>query len=118
MSGKMEYYNNFKYVLLSIGLFLLLPITALAAPGEAEARSFVATLNRVILFPTIGLLSAVAFLMFIWGCAEYFMGAANDQARQQGVKHITYGIIGLVIMMSAFTILTIAGATFGLTVPQ
>ncbi len=79
-----------------------------------EAAGFVAKFNDIILFPTIALLSAVAFLVFLWGTAEYFMNAANDAGRQQGVKHITYGIIGLVIMISAFTILTIATATFGL----
>lgn len=79
-----------------------------------EAAGFVAKFNDIILFPTIALLSAVAFLVFLWGCAEYFMNAANEQARQQGVKHITYGIIGLVVMISAFAILSIAAATFGL----
>lgn len=79
-----------------------------------EAAGFVAKFNDIILFPTIALLTAVAFLVFLWGCAEYFMGAANDQARQQGVKHITYGIIGLVVMVSAYAILLIATATFGL----
>ena len=97
----------------------LLPITALAAPSAkqqaaTEAAKFVDKFNKFILVPTIALLSAVAFLVFLWGCAEYFINANNDQARQQGVKHITYGIIGLVVMMSAYTILVFATATFGL----
>lgn len=83
------------------------------ARAAAEAASFVETFNRVILFPTIALLSAVAFLVFLWGVAEYFFNAANEQARQQGVKHITFGIIGLVIMVSALAILSIAAATIG-----
>jgi hypothetical protein len=79
-----------------------------------EAGNFVADFNRIILFPTIALLSAVAFLVFLWGTSQYFFNAANDQARQEGVKHITFGIIGLVIMVSAFAILSIAASTFGL----
>lgn len=85
-----------------------------AGAGAAEAAAFVAKLNEFIIYPTIALLSAVAFLVFLWGCAQYFMNAASDTARQEGVKHITYGIIGLVIMLSAFAILKIAVATFGL----
>lgn len=89
--------------------------TAFAATvAQTEAASFVATFNSVILYPTIALLAAVALLVFIWGGFEYFMNAANDQARQKGVKHITYGIIGLVVMLSAYAILSIAAATFGL----
>jgi hypothetical protein len=56
----------------------------------------------------------VAFLVFLWGCAQYFMNATNDTAREEGSKHITYGIIGLVIMVSAYAILQIAVGTFGL----
>lgn len=79
-----------------------------------EAAGFVSKFNEFILFPTIALLSVVAFLVFLWGCAEYFFNANSDQGRQQGVKHITFGIIGLVIMVSAFAIISIAVNTFGL----
>ena len=68
----------------------------------------------MILYPTIALLSAIAFLFFIWGIFEYFTNAANEEGRRKGVTHITYGIIGLVVMVSAFAILEIAVATFGL----
>ena len=82
--------------------------------AATEAASFVQKFNDIILFPTIALLSAVAFLVFLWGCAQYFMNATNDKGREEGVKHITYGIIGLVVMLSAYAIMQIAASTFGL----
>ena len=85
------------------------------ANAAAKAAQFVAKLNEVILFPLIALLSGVAFLFFVIGCVQYIMGADNPTAREKGVKNITYGIIGLVVMMSAWGILSIAAATFGLT---
>jgi hypothetical protein len=78
------------------------------------AYDFVQTFNEVILFPTIGLLSAVALLIFIFGCFQYVVNANDPAARAQGVKHITWGIIGLVVMLSAYTILLIFANTFGL----
>lgn len=111
---------NMKFLLLLVSTtatgLLPLIVSAQSAQDKAatEAASFVAKLNEVILFPLITLLTAVAFLVFLWGCAQYFINATNDQARQQGVKHITFGIIGLVVMLSAFAILSIAAATFGL----
>ena len=94
------------------------PVLAYAQSAQQraaqEAASFVGILNDVVIFPLIALLSAVAFFVFLWGCAQYVFNATNDQARQQGVKHITYGIIGLIVMLSAFTILTIVATTFGL----
>jgi hypothetical protein len=106
----------FTFSLTSLLAFLPLLTFAVSAQDKAaaEAASFVVKFNAIILYPLIALLSAVAFLVFLWGCAQYFINATNDQARQQGVKHITFGIIGLVVMLSAFAILSIATSTFGL----
>jgi ribose/xylose/arabinose/galactoside ABC-type transport system permease subunit len=81
---------------------------------QQYAAEFVADLNRVILFPLIILLMGIAFLYFVWGAAEYLMGANNESARENGKKHLMYGIIGLVVMTSAYAILTLAAGTFGL----
>lgn len=86
---------------------------AIADSTSAAAR-FVATFNDVILFPTIALLSGIALLLFIWGCAEYIMNANNEEARSKGKLHIMYGLIGLFIMVSAYAILTFAVNSFGL----
>jgi hypothetical protein len=82
--------------------------------AQQEAAAFVDKINSIILFPTISLLMGIAFLVFLWGCAEYIINASSDQAREQGKKHILYGFIGLVIMTSAFAILSLATGTFGL----
>jgi len=83
--------------------------------AAAEAASFVAKLNDVILFPLIALLSGIALLFFIYGGATYVMNAENEQAREVGKKNLLYGIIGLVIMLSAYAILNLAAGTFGLS---
>jgi len=82
---------------------------------EQQAASFVDKFNDAILFPVIALLAAVAFFVFLLGCAEYIMNASSGTEREKGVKHITWGIIGLVIMVSAWAILRIATGTFGLS---
>ena len=80
----------------------------------AEAVKFVDTFNQEILFPIIALLSGIALLVFLFGCAEYIIGSASPEARKTGVRHITFGLVGLVIMVSAWSILLVATATFGL----
>lgn len=84
------------------------------AAAITEASSFVDKINTIILFPLIGLLSAIALLYFIYGCAVYIINADNDAAREEGKQHITYGIIGLIVMAAAFAILNLAAGTFGL----
>jgi hypothetical protein len=80
----------------------------------AEAASFVAKLNDAILFPLIYLLGGVALLVFAYGGAVYIMNADSEQARDQGKRSIMYGLIGLVVMASAYVILGLAAGTFGL----
>jgi Type IV secretion system pilin len=79
-----------------------------------QAASFVDKVNEVILFPFIALLMAIAFLVFLWGCAEYIFKSGNQAARADGIKHITFGIIGLVVMVTAWSLLSLATGTFGL----
>lgn len=79
-----------------------------------EAGKFVNKVNEIILFPLIALLSAIAFIIFLYGCAAYILNADNETARSEGKKHIMYGLIGLVVMASAYAILNIAAGTFGL----
>jgi Type IV secretion system pilin len=84
------------------------------AKAMAEASTFVGTLNSVFLFPLIYLLSGIAMVMFVYGAAVYIMNAESEQAREQGKKSITYGLIGLVVMASAYAILSLSAGTFGL----
>ncbi len=84
------------------------------AKAVAVASEFVAKLNDAFLFPVIYLLSAVALLVFVYGGAKYIMNGGNDSSREEGNRHMTYGIIGLVVMASAYAILSIAAGTFGL----
>jgi hypothetical protein len=44
----------------------------------------------------------------------YIVNSNNQQARGEGVRHILWGVVGLVVMLSAYSILSIVVATFGL----
>ena len=101
------------YKVLFLGLAFV-PMILFAQDGTAKAHQLVGKINDAILFPLITLLSAVALVVFLYGVFEFVRGSSNDTAREKGKKHILYGTIGLLVMLSAFTILSIAAATFGL----
>ncbi len=86
------------------------------AVSEAQiaAQCLVDKINGAVLFPLIGLMSGIALLVFLWGAFEYVKNADNDSARQLGQNHLLYGVIGLLVMVSAYAILSIAAGTFGL----
>ncbi len=82
--------------------------------ATGAAARFVAKLNEFFLFPLITLLSAIALLVFLWGCAQYIMNATVEAKKEEGKRHIGYGLLGLFVMVSAYAILTFAANTFDL----
>jgi hypothetical protein len=85
-----------------------------AADANAVAGPFIDKIKGAILYPLISLMLGVALLIFLWGLFQYIANAESEEARQTGKKHMLFGIIGLVIMVSAVAILEIAKATFGI----
>lgn len=85
-----------------------------ATEAQTQAREFLALVNEAILFPLITLMMAIALLVFLYGAFEYVRGANNENSRETGKRHLLYGTIGMLVMLSALSILTIAAATFGL----
>jgi hypothetical protein len=73
--------------------------------------NFIRTLATVILNPLIRLMFAVAVIYFLWGVFVYITNAESDDGRKKGAQHIMWGLIGLVIMMGVYGILSIATGT-------
>lgn len=82
------------------------------------ARSFLERINEVILYPLIILLLAVALVVFLYGAFEYVTGLNSPERKAKGQTHLLYGILGMVVMVSAYAILRIAAGTFGIEVPR
>ena len=87
---------------------------AATTAAQEAAQGFLTKINEAILYPLITLMMAVALLIFLYGAFEYVRGAANDGDRETGRRHLLYGVIGMLVMLSALAILTIAAGTFDL----
>jgi uncharacterized membrane protein len=66
---------------------------------------FILNLANVILNPLIRLMFAVALVVFLWGIVEYIRGAGSSDSREQGTRHIIWGLVGLFIMVSVYGII-------------
>jgi len=85
-----------------------------ATQAQAVAQGFLMKINEAILFPLITFMMAIALLVFLYGAFEYVKGATNDGDREKGRRHLLYGTIGMLVMLSAVSILYIAASTFEL----
>jgi hypothetical protein len=86
---------------------------AYASEATDAASSMVSRIEAAIIFPLMTLMVGVAVLVFLWGAFEYVYNSGSDDGREKGRLHMLYGIIGLLVMLSAYAILRIAAATFG-----
>ena len=77
--------------------------------------SFLARVIAQIINPIILLLSAGAFVVFLWGVFEFVVHASDATKREEGKRAIFWGLIGLVIIFGAYGIINVVMATFNLS---
>jgi hypothetical protein len=103
------------FVMISIwGLVELLGATLGVGQGTMTISQFLDILAETILNPLINLAFAVALVYFLFGVYKYVKYAGSPDKRKEGSKHIIWGLVGLFIMVSVWTILEIALNTFGI----
>lgn len=76
--------------------------------------TFLNKINSAILNPLIGLVFAVATIVFIYGLVEFIRSETADKAREAGKKKILYGLLGMFIMFSAYGLIHLILGTFGI----
>lgn len=95
------------YKVLIIG-YALLPLAA-----NAQTVTNILTQFRNLINTVIGLLFAVAVLIFIWGVVQFIAKAGDEAGRTKAKGIMTWGIVGLVVMASVWGILNALVAYFG-----
>jgi len=69
---------------------------------------FIFNLGIAIFNPLIMLIFAIALIVFLWGIIEYIKGAGSPDSREQGTRHIIWGLVGLTIMSTVYGIIQLA----------
>ena len=72
-----------------------------------------ATTDRIIRI-VIGMLFPLATIFFLWGVIEYMRAAGDEKKIKDARQKITYGIIGLFMMVAVWGIVGAIVKTFGL----
>lgn len=75
--------------------------------------SLLVRVNQYIINPVLGFLVVLAVAYFLFGVVEYFLYTDNSTKREQGAKHILWGLIGLLIMVGFYGIIQILAGTIG-----
>ncbi len=72
-------------------------------------KNFISDIVRPITY----LLMAVAILYFVWGVLDFIKNADSPDGREEGFRHMMWGVIGLFIMISAYGLYNLLKSTLG-----
>ncbi len=72
----------------------------------------------VFIDPLIMLLFALATMLFFWGLVVFISQTDNTEARQTGIRHMIWGIAGMLIIVTAYGIVMIITSTLGIDLPK
>lgn len=113
--------KNKKFFLLSLVAFLILPIISFAQ-NTTPVKTCAVNVRDIgdvickfgeILDSIIPILVLLGVVYFVWGVITYMIGADEEQ-KEKGKNKIIYGIIGFVVIVSLWGIVTLVIDGFGL----
>src|SRR5579864_3665197 len=67
-----------------------------------------------IIDPAILVIFTLGFFLFVWGLVQFLWNLNEGGDNKDGKRHMVYGIIGMLIMISVYGILDLIDNTFGL----
>jgi hypothetical protein len=69
----------------------------------------------LIIDPAILVIFAAGFFLFVWGLVQ-FLWKLDEGAESSGKQHMLWGIVGMLIMVSVYGIITLIDTTFDLDI--
>lgn len=89
---------------------------AFAIPVVAFAATIQGILDAVnnLLTQMIGILIAIATIVFMWGIIRYVSAGGDEEKIREGRNLMVFGIIGLSVLISVWGIVKLVTSTFGL----
>jgi len=71
---------------------------------------------NLIISPIILVVFACGFLLFVYGLVEFLWKLNEGGDNKEGKQHMLWGIVGMLVMISVYGIISLLSNTFGLGV--
>lgn len=81
--------------------------------GQAASNA-IANFQSYILYPSMKIVFAAGMLLFVYGLVEFLWDLDNPGAKEAGKSHMVWGIVGVLIMVSVWSIIALVLGTFGI----
>lgn len=109
--------KNVKYL---IFLYLITPLSVFAAPiinnssaGPAGTPDDVFNLVNRVKNIALAFVGVIIFAMFVYGGVLYITSGGNDEKIQKGKQTLTYAVIGLIIVVLSYALISVVVNSLG-----
>ena len=84
---------------------------------SSSLNASLAKIVSVIVVPLVSLVFVLAILIFIWGVAGIIIYRDNAEKREEGQRHMLWGVVGMFIMIGTYGIIRLIANTLGVPSP-
>jgi hypothetical protein len=84
---------------------------------STSLNSSLANIVTAIVVPLVSLVFVLAVLIFIWGVAGILIYKDNAEKREEGQRHMLWGVVGMFIMIGTYGIIRLIANTLGVASP-
>ncbi len=104
------------HIITGVGaLAWMFPMLVLAQSNFNSLNSLFGNIVSFINGTLVPFVFAIAFLVFIWGVAKYFiLSGASEEGKEQGRQLMIWGIIGFFVMVAVWGIVNLLVSSSGL----
>lgn len=67
-----------------------------------------------IIDPAVRVVFTLGLFFFLWGLVQFLWRLKDGQVSEDGKNHMVYGIVGMLIMVSVYGIISLVMNTFGI----
>lgn len=92
----------------------LAPVVVWALPfiAVAQVKGILVIAETILRAYVIPLLFVLATVIFLWGVVKFLTAAGSEDKLKEGKKFMTWGIIGLVVMLATWGLVRAIVTTF------
>ena len=98
------------------GALLFVPTLAFAQgnPQLTNIETLLRSIGRLVNV-ALPIVVGIALLVFFWGIAQFIFASGNDEKKEEGKKHMIWGIIGLFVMVAVWGLAGFIGQSLGVS---
>ena len=83
---------------------------------NTNVDSLISKFGIYIVDPILLVIFATGFFMFMWGLFQFMVNVNRGEDTSDGKRHMIYGTLGMLVMVSVYGIISFLDNTFGLNV--